>query len=357
MGRKRKDNPLDLPEHVYWNHGQFRYVHAGGRWEGIGTDVEAAKETGKRYNKMRADPDCEYGTMAYYLDEFIKACDKRVTIKTLSQRTADDYRQNIVPLKAFFGKMTPADVTPKSVKEYLDLGMELNRPVRANRERACMSACFSWMIVTGEGDVKINPCMRASGIKRNTEKKREVYVEDAWFNAVHARAPKMVQAMMTLVYRTLQRPEDIIGWGAWNRKTKDGEKILRNKQGKRGAIVDIALTADLEILLTDLAGEVPSITQPYLHTLKGEVYTYDGLCSMFRRIQKRVRKEVPDLAAMPTWGFYDLKGKGATDMWRSGVPIELIQLLCGHADKATTEIYIKSRWRETAQSNTSKLAN
>ncbi len=54
---------------------------------------------------------------------------------------------------------------------------------------------------------------------------------------------------------------------------------------------------------------------------------------------------------MPSFGFRDLKGKGATDMWRSGVPIEQIQLLCGHADKATTEKYIKARWTETAEPN------
>jgi integrase len=38
-------------------------------------------------------------------------------------------------------------------------------------------------------------------------------------------------------------------------------------------------------------------------------------------------------------------------MWKSGVPIERIQLLCGHADKATTEKYIKARWSEAAQPN------
>jgi integrase len=54
---------------------------------------------------------------------------------------------------------------------------------------------------------------------------------------------------------------------------------------------------------------------------------------------------------MPSFGYRDLKGKGATDMWLEGVPIEQIQLLCGHADKGTTEIYIKARWRETATPN------
>lgn len=38
-------------------------------------------------------------------------------------------------------------------------------------------------------------------------------------------------------------------------------------------------------------------------------------------------------------------------MWRAGIPIEQIQLLCGHADKATTEKYIKARWSETATPN------
>ena len=55
------------------------------------------------------------------------------------------------------------------------------------------------------------------------------------------------------------------------------------------------------------------------------------------------------LEGMPSFGFRDLKGKGATDMWQAGVPIEEIQALCGHEDKATTEIYVKQRWRETVQ--------
>lgn len=56
-----------------------------------------------------------------------------------------------------------------------------------------------------------------------------------------------------------------------------------------------------------------------------------------------------------SFGFRDLKGKGATDMWLSGEPIEKIQLLCGHKDKSTTEKYIKQRWRATAAPNMIKI--
>jgi hypothetical protein len=39
----------------------------------------------------------------------------------------------------------------------------------------------------------------------------------------------------------------------------------------------------------------------------------------------------------------------------AGKPIERIQLLCGDADKTTTEIYIKARRTETAARNLSNI--
>ena len=42
-------------------------------------------------------------------------------------------------------------------------------------------------------------------------------------------------------------------------------------------------------------------------------------------------------------------------MWLSGIPIERIQALCGHKDKATTEIYVKSRWRESVTPNSRQI--
>jgi integrase len=94
---------------------------------------------------------------------------------------------------------------------------------------------------------------------------------------------------------------------------------------------------------------VPVLHQPIVHTLKGEAYTYDGASALLKQAQARARKTVPALKDMPSFGFRDLKGKGTTDMWLAGVPIEQIQLLCGH--KSTTEKYIKARWRETAAPN------
>ena len=39
-----------------------------------------------------------------------------------------------------------------------------------------------------------------------------------------------------------------------------------------------------------------------------------------------------------------MKGKGATDMWMAGVPLEQIEVLCSHDSAPTTERYVKARW-------------
>src|SRR5260363_426033 len=146
MGRKRKTNELGLPERVYAKHGAFYYVHRAGHWERLGTDLAEVKRKANLYN----DPHSTFGAMAHYLDAFVVHCE-----------------------------------------------------VRVNREKACLSSCFTWLIRCGEAGVKTNPC---SGVRCNREAKRERYVAHEEFAAVYALAVKPVQILMDLIYRTLQRP-------------------------------------------------------------------------------------------------------------------------------------------------------
>jgi len=351
MGRTRTHNPLGLDPkkhaRLYAKHRAFYYFHRGGRWERLGTDLAEAKRKAALYN----DPESSYGSMKHYLDLFVVHCEQRVARGELAPRTYEDYKRDVEPLKDFFGRMTPASVEPKHVARYLDAGAELGRPVRANREKACLSVCFTWLVRGGDAGVKTNPC---SGVRRNKEKKRERYVEHDEYGAVYRTAAKPVQILMELIYRTLQRPEDIILWTRANIVTKregDGvRRVLRNKQGKTGAIVDIEITPALDaVLQSALNDSVPSITKTLVHTRKGEPYVYSGLTSMLQRYTTKAR--------LTPFGFYDLKAKGATDMWLAGVPLEQIQVLCGHESVTTTEIYVKCRWRGTVQPNSLPLTS
>lgn len=363
MTGRRKNNQLGLEPRVYAKHGAFYYVHRDKRWERLGTDVKKANERAKLYN----DTQGRFGTMSYWLDMFIADCDGRVAAKTMKQRSVDDYTENLVPLKVYFGEMLPTDIEPNHIHDYLSIGASAGRPVRANREKACLSSCISWLIRTGAmNGLLINPCLRASGIKRNPETKRDRYVTHDEYRDVYALAPHQVRAMMELTYRTLQRPEsDILDWTVANLPLKDGKRILRVEQAKvrstTGKTVDIALSQELEELFKGLVGNVPKIGRPLVCAQRGKYsgqrYTYDGISSMLKRAitKANVERKKAGQPRIPSFGFRDLKGKGATDMWLNGVPIERIQLLCGHEDKTTTEKYIKQRWRETAQPNTTKI--
>jgi len=199
--------------------------------------------------------------------------------------------------------------------------------------------------------VQVNPCLRGSGVTRNAEKKRARYVTDAEYRDVFAMASRSERLLMELTYRTLQRPEsDIIWWTSDAIISEDGVR-KHFKQHKTGTWMKIALSPDLDAMLK--RGKVVKITEPIVQTLKGERYTYDGISSMLRRTIAAANawRKGRGIAPMESFGYRDLKGKGATDMWLAGEPIERIQLLCGHASKATTEIYIKARWDETAQPN------
>jgi len=238
------------------------------------------------------------------------------------------------------------------VAEYLDLGLKNNRGVRANREKATLSACYSWLMRRSDTGVTYNPCV---GIRRNSESKRDRYVTNAELEQVRALATRNVRALLDLVYLTLQRPEDIIEWAPTNivsKQESDGRivRVIRNDQRKRmgngGKVVDILITPEIEAVLAEIQPEPPILLGPYTPFLRNRMdngYTYDGLSAMLRRYIKK--------ASVPSFGFYDMKGKGATDMWRSGVPLSQIQVLCGHESVRTTEIYVKARWVETVEPN------
>ena len=359
MGRKRKDDSLGLPQRVYLRHGSFFYAHRSGKWENLGKDLAAAKRKAEHY----ADPTGTYGTMTWFMQQFLLDFEQQVRAKLRSERTLKDYQDAFGTadepgmLRQIFGHFLPQQIEPHHIDAYLKEGAKEGRAVRANRERAALSSCISWMLRNRHGGLKINPCMRASGIQRNSETARARYVTDAEYQAVYEEAPPTVRLLMELTYRTLQRPEsDILGWtAAVVKQSPEGGRVLAFQQRKTGRGVQIAVTGDLAALLDQAIGAVPVLHQPIVHTLTGEAYSYSGISAMLKRAQGKARQKHKALAKMPAFGFRDLKGKGATDMWLAGEPIERIQLLCGHSKASTTEIYIKARWTQTVAPNDRKI--
>lgn len=370
MGRKRKDPDSGLEPRVYPKGAGFYYVHRDNRWEALGKDKATANARARHYN----DPDSLFGTLVYWLDQFLIDCERRVTLKStikgikLAPRTLEDYRGSITgnsktpgPLRVYFpAPLTPAQVDAQMVQQFLDDCAEAGSAVQGNRHRACLSAAFGWMLRNNHAPGLLhNPCLRGSGVKRNPEKRRERYVTHQEYQEVFAVATRAERRLMALTYRTLQRPEsDIILWDD-SHVVKEGERRhLQFIQHKTGQRMKIGFTPDLDAVLPVPEGKVRQLRAPLVATLKGKHYSYDGLSSMLRRSIEvaNVRRAARGIEPMESFGFRDLKGKGATDMYYIAKrPIEEIQQLIGHASKTMTETYVKQRWRETAEPNTVAL--
>jgi integrase len=368
MGRRRKTN-VDLETRVYERSGVYFYAHPHKGWERLGTDKAAANSRAKLYN----DPDRMAGTMSYWIDQFLVDCEARVNSgskvkgEKMAQRTLEDYREAFGtreepgPVRDYFAPpRTPLDVTPDAVQQYLRDWARAGSPTQGNRHRAALSSCFGWLLRNPDKPVPgliVNPCLRASGVQRNPETKRKRYVTDDEYRDVHAQAGKQVRLLMELTYRTLQRPEsDLILWDRREVvKARDGKRVLDFVQWKTGAQMVIAFSQELDALIP--AEKVVQLRRgdpdPIVRKQDGGFYTYDGISAMLKRaIAKANKKRTAEgKPRIPSFGFRDLKGKGATDMWLAGEPIERIQALLGHASKTTTEIYVKQRWTEAVQPN------
>lgn len=345
MGRRRKSGQ-GLPERVYLHHGAYYYVDPADKWHKLGRAWDAAAK--RQWTVLSEQPD-SYGTVAWWLDAFLVHRKSMVEQKKLAQRSYDDNEVQAPYLKAFFGKMDPAQVAPDDVHLYLEQ-RGTKAPVRANREKALLSALFSWLLIRSrETGVKVNPC---HGVKRITERPRERAIEDAEYTKLLERARKSkrsqaVARLAVLIYRTAQRPEDLLLAGPRNIRTIVHEgrdtKVLRIRQQKTGAAVDIVITGELDTVLKECMGDVVALDRPFICTRKGKAFTHDGIAAMFRR-----HITACDLS---DFGLYDLRGKAATDLYRAGESKERIQQLLGHDSVTTTEIYLKARLPQVTMPN------
>jgi integrase len=343
MGRRRKDgNPLGLEPRLYPHHGQLWYRHRNGDAEPMGTDVAKANERAKVYN----DPDGRYGTLGHFIDLFIAEARAGRLLTPHAVRTVSDWEKREAPmLKLVFDKKTPDELVrdPSLITKYRD---NRTAKVRCNRELSLLSSVYGWIIEQNHcPGLIVNPVKL---IQRNPESPKDRYVEDDEYWPVYAIAQRSVCMAMELVYRTLQRPEDVLKACAADIRMKSvggtTTRVFSVVQNKTSRRVDIEVSAELEAALTMLSGGAVARLSRYLvHDLgrrkrvkqkqREDRYTVDGIGAMIRRYCKA--------AGVKTFGLMDVRAKGATDMYLRGVPLERIQLLMGHASVKTTEIYIK----------------
>lgn len=304
----------------YYDHG----IVKGKRWrEPLGTDYAAAI---KRWAELEGE---QAGPLTRLTFKAVAEIYRRDVIPTKAERTQRDNGYELANLIAFFDD-PPAlldAITSQHVNQYMR--WRKSAPIRSTREKALLSHIWNW--ARGQGYTNNpNPC---AGIEGHTAG-RKVYVEDAEYLAIMAKADDVLRDAMELAYLTGQRPADVLKMTVAD--IHDG--AIHVRQNKTDAFEEIEVTGELAALVERIKrrnGVYKIACSRLIVNASGRPFGVNALSRRFRK--------AADAAGFPALQFRDLRAKAGTDKLERSGDITQSQRLLGHTSVRTTESYIRSR--------------
>lgn len=328
MPRRRLPINAHLPVGLQPHRKRWRTRHEG-RWISFDGPLENAITAYKAWLTGR-DSSLIGPALDLWATTYVPALVKQGRLK---QRTADDYRRDIEPLKRGAGKIPIAKFTAAHGAKLRDALIETERG-HARNVMAALSAFFRWAVETGRANA--NP-MRE--VRKLPISRCEVLVTDADYAALYAVARPCVRIAMTLGLRTAARPDDILSLGP--KHVKDG--AIEFRQGKTGNMVRIALVGDLARVVAEHMAHV--VYPTFVHTLTGEKFTVSGFGA-------NMRDDKSASGVKGKFGLAQLRPKAATDVYQAtGGDIRAVMALTGHRTEAQALAYIRKFVPVTARPN------
>jgi len=256
-----------------------------------------------------------------------------------AEKTQKENLRELGKLLAFFGN-PPApleEIEPLHIRQYLD--WRKDAPVGANREKALFSHIWNKAREWGYTALA-NPCQ---GIRGKREQGRDVYIEDAIYNAVYSVADVPLQESMDLAYLIGQRPADVIA--RTEHDIKNGEIWLT--QGKTKKKLRIVVEGELERLLTRIRARKAQYSVRSLRLIvneEGQPLDKGALRYRFDKAREKAILAYPKLAEeIRNFQFRDLRAKAGTDKTESSGDIREAQKLLAHSSVTMTEHYVRPR--------------
>jgi integrase len=274
---------------LHHKHGAYYYVATidGKRvWTRLGKDYGQALREWAALEGRDAQPvDTVAAALGRYLED---------SKGTLAEATLRGYAHNAKMLIAVFGKMPLASMERSHVYEYV----RRRGNVAGNRERALLSAMFTWAMNNGihKG---ANP---AAGLRyRNTERPRKRYVEDAELERLIAAAPARWKVLIRFAYITGIGEGDLIRMQLTNARD-DGVHFVRHKTGTPQII---QWSDELRALWKAAQGDRIG-AQPLFIARRRKQYTESGFRASWRKIKLR--------AGLDDVTFHDMRRKAGSDL-------------------------------------------
>lgn len=249
---------------------------------------------------------------------------ERDYLPDLTKQVQHDYHLMIVHLRSAFGEMSPQDVKPRHVRDFLEV--KTGR-IHRNRMVMILSSVFTKAIAKYciDDDLR-NPCWK---IERWPTPPRDRYVTDEEFAAVRELAPVTVQIAMDLAWLTSQRQSDIIRL-KWSSVTMTGPRDrwhIEIRQGKTGKRLAIRISEALELVLNRAKEHPARSGETVIRRRDGRGFTSHGFRSKWQRVIRQWGK-----LGHERFHFHDLRAKSISD----NESLDAAYGLAGHIDIAMT---------------------
>lgn len=309
--------------HYYYDHGGKPRKETP-----LGADYGLAIKRWAEFEREANPPEQAILTFKHIADAY-----RREVVPTKGLATQKDNVRELGNLLEFFDD-PPAPleaIEPVSVRQYMTWRTRGGKGlVRANREKALLS--HIWNYARDKGYTALpNPC---AGIKGFKETGRDIYVENAQFEAIYAQADSGLRDLMDLLYLTGQRPADVVALD----ETAIRDGAMHFRQNKTGTKVRIEVTGDLAAVVD----RIKTRKRQFAIYTTAMVVTADG--KLIREGQWS-RRFATACAAAKIQGVQlrDLRAKAATDKAESAGDIRQAQRQLGHTTVSMTEHYTRKR--------------
>lgn len=196
-------------------------------------------------------------------------------------------------LRPWCGHMNPSDLALQDIAAYLEMRERAGHGTSGNREMAVLSSVYDY-------GLRIRACIEnpCRGVRRNRERPRTYYVDDASLRRALRHAKPGLRHLMWAAYLTGFRQRDLRQITRENLKA-DGIEIRQSKDGKH----ELRLWSDSLRKVVKRALERSQCRYVFTNEC-GQHWSSEAVKSAMRRLKAKAKFD---------WRFHDLRAKADSD--------------------------------------------
>lgn len=305
------------------------YVNGKRHKETVGNDLKLAKmELAKRNLEISQAKEAkkypEFLLQKEILfDDFAK---DYLQWSKVNKRSWKRDEQLIANLKTHFADKHLSGITPPLVENYKAERIQEVKPATVNREVACLKAIFNKAILWGKFKGENPVSKKVKLFKEENTIVRYLTKEEILELLKHCDNKNLLNMVICALNTGIRRSEIFkLKWTDVDLKNH----LIRIEYGKNNKQRFIPINAQLEDTLRDIRAGEKMLDCPYVFNHNGNRYT--DIKKPFQRTLKK--------AGIENFRFHDLRHTFASHLVMSGVPLNTVRELLGHATMEMTLRY------------------